>query len=79
MVTIKTFSTRPEAAMTQQLLEQNGIYAVVFAPDAGGMYPQFNAAQGVELKVLEADTERATLFLQKLEPTESEPSQGAEE
>lgn len=64
LVTAKICGTRPEAEIARGLLESNGIPAVIFGDDAGGMYPfPYTFANGIEIKVKEKDLEKAKKLL----------------
>jgi len=60
LVTVGIFSSRMEAEVVKGLLETRGIKSIIMADDAGGMRPfPIAYVQGVELKVMEEDLEKA--------------------
>lgn len=60
LVTVGIFSSRLEAEVVKGFLEVNGIKSIIMADDAGGMRPfPIAYVQGVELKVIEEDLEKA--------------------
>lgn len=63
---IRIYSNEMEATMAQQVLEDSGVTAFVFADDAGGMEPHLQRTSGVRLVVSRADAERASEILQTL-------------
>ena len=65
---LKSFNNEVEAEMAKELLENQGLPAMVIADDAGGMYPQFQTiSKGVRLLVAHADLDQAREILGILE------------
>jgi len=62
-IKIITFSSRHEAELAKSLLSVNGINAVVFGDDYGGIQPALSFSTGVQLMVKEEDVEEATGIL----------------
>jgi hypothetical protein len=62
-VPVRTFSSRIDADLARELLEQQGIRAYVSADDAGGIDPALQLTQGVSLIVLEHDLARSRRIL----------------
>lgn len=58
-VVAKTFTNRPEAEMTKEILEQESIPAVIRSDDSGGMHPGLTFTSGVDLLVRIEDLEEA--------------------
>ncbi len=57
---LKSFNRELEAEMAKEMLENEGIPAMVVADDCAGMYPQFQTqSKGVRLLVAPEDLERA--------------------
>lgn len=56
---VAMYPTRRDAEMAQDLLNDEGIRALITADDAGGMHPQLQPAHGVKLRVLEHQAEAA--------------------
>ncbi len=64
LVLVKNFSQREEAELAKNLLETEGIKAMVTADDYGGMNPALGwATGGAKLMVREKDKERALEIL----------------
>jgi hypothetical protein len=53
------YSTRRDAEMAQDRLDEEGIQAFITADDAGGMYPQLQQPHGVKLVVLNRAAQHA--------------------
>ena len=68
LVSLKTFNNDAEAELVKNILEDNGIDALVKADDCAGMVPflQFGSG-GVHLLVFEEDVEKAQEMLKKIE------------
>jgi len=67
IITLKSYSSRIEADIAKGLLKVNGIKSLVSADDAGGLRPfPFAYVQGVELKVLDEDFDRAAELLKEV-------------
>jgi hypothetical protein len=62
-IKIITFSSRHEAELAKGLLSINGINAVIFGDDAGGIQPGLSFSTGVQLLVKEEDIEKAERIL----------------
>ena len=62
-IKIMTFSSRHEAELAKVFLSVNGINAVVFGDDYGGIQPALSFSTGVQLMVKEEDVEEATGIL----------------
>ena len=58
-VKIITYSSRHEAELAKGFLSVNGINAVVFGDDYGGIQPALSFSTGVQLLVKEEDAEKA--------------------
>jgi hypothetical protein len=68
LVSIKTFSFRPEAERAQQLLESAGIASILSGDDASGWAPHIGfASGGITLSVMRADGEQAQTILEGVE------------
>ena len=59
LVCIQVYNDRESAEIAKGLLEVNGIAAVIFADDCGGMRPHFQLTEGVRLMVNEEDEKKA--------------------
>ena len=68
-IKIMTFSSRHEAELAKGLLSVNGINAVVFGDDYGGIQPALSFSTGVQLMVKEEDVEEATRILHNADYT----------
>ncbi len=79
--TVAKFQREIEAEMAQGALESEGIEAIVWKDDAGGMYPSFQPVEGVELRVAPEDLEEARGILAALAQSggESEDDDTAED
>ncbi len=64
LVCIQTYNNRESAELAKGALEANGITAIIFADDCGGIYPQFQLIKGVKLMVNEEDVEKAQKILE---------------
>jgi hypothetical protein len=65
LVTVKTFSSRPEAEIAKGILVANKIPAIITADDGGGMYAiPITFSAGVEVKVHEKDVKLARELLE---------------
>ena len=58
-IKIITYSSWHEAELAKGFLSVNGINAVVFGDDYGGILPAFSFSTGVQLLVKEEDAEKA--------------------
>jgi hypothetical protein len=56
---LAVYSTRRDAEMAQDRLDEAGIQAFITADDAGGMHPQLQQPHGVKLVVLERAAQHA--------------------
>jgi hypothetical protein len=65
LVNIKTYYNRHEAELAKGFLSVNGINAVVFGDDYGGIQPGLSFSIGVKLLVKEEDVEKAKEILQE--------------
>jgi len=63
---IKVYAHELDAIMAQEVLQQAGVSAFIFADDAGGMEPHLQRTLGVRLLVSQADAARALEILQTL-------------
>jgi hypothetical protein len=63
LVTVMTYTSRPEAEMAGSVLRSEGIPFVVAADDAGGAYGAVLFTAGVRLQVDSADAARAADLL----------------
>jgi Putative prokaryotic signal transducing protein len=71
LVAVKTFASRPVAELAKDVLETDGIRAIVSADDVGRMRPELAFSRGVRLLVEESDAHRAQELLAAMEPPES--------
>ena len=79
LVPIAEFEGSFDAELAKLALENAGIESVVFGEDLLAVLPHINAIK-VELRVFEADAERAQQVLAKMEPLEdSDEDTGDEE
>lgn len=63
-ICIKTYLHRYEAEIDRTFLESNGIEALIYADDLGGMAPgMVFGSQGVRLLVAENQVEEASVLL----------------
>ena len=62
-IKIITYSSRHEAELAKGFLSVNGIDAVVFGDDYGGLQPGLSFSTGVQLLVKEEDIEKAKRIL----------------
>lgn len=78
---VATYTTRRDAEMAQERLDEAGIQAFISADDAGGMHPQLQRPHGVKLVVLgrEAEFAHSTLEDAGLLPAGREGSSADEE
>ncbi len=81
---VATYTTRRDAEMAQDRLQEDGIQAIITADDAGGMHPQLQLPHGVKLVALGREAERAHSILQDAgllppETAESSPSDGPDD
>lgn len=60
---IATYSTRRDAEIAREYLNEEGISAFFSADDAGGMHPELQRSQGVDLLALDGVVERARELL----------------
>jgi hypothetical protein len=63
LVNIETYYNRHEAELAKGFLSVNGINAVVFGDDGGGVQPGLSFSIGVQLLVKEEDVEKAKEIL----------------
>jgi hypothetical protein len=64
LVTVQTYTSRPEAEIARGLLESNGIDVLIIADDAGGMIPSpMQYSYGVIVKVQKKDFVKAKQLL----------------
>jgi hypothetical protein len=75
------YSTRRDAEMAQDRLDEEGVQAFITADDAGGMHPQLQQSHGVKLVVLERAAQYAQGVLDDagLLPHHYEPPAEADE
>lgn len=66
-VVARVFSSRLNADLATQRLEEAGIRVVVAADDCGGMYPSLSVTGGIRLLVSETDLPWAKAILDRLE------------
>lgn len=64
-VVIAVYSSRQDAEIAQELLEDKGIRASIGVDDAGTMYPQLQQTQGVRLAVLGDEGAKARWVLKE--------------
>jgi len=78
---LAVYSTRRDAEMAQDRLDEEGVQAFITADDAGGMHPQLQQPHGVKLVVLERAAQYARDVLDDagLLPHHREPSAGADD
>ena len=79
--TVATFPSEVEADMAQGALGADGIEAIVWKDDAGGMYPSLQPVYGVALRVAPEQLERAREILAALAQggEEAEGEEGTED
>ena len=65
-ITLEIFPSRHLAEMMRELLENEGVMAVVSVDDAGGLRPDLANTLGAKLKVAPEDQERARWILDHL-------------
>ena len=65
-IILKVFVTEMDANMAQDILQDDGIKALVFKDDAGGMEPHLQRTNGVRLVVNRVDADRARKILEPL-------------
>ena len=65
-IILNVFVTEMDANMAQDILQDDGIKALVFKDDAGGMEPHLQRTNGVRLVVNRADADRARKILEPL-------------
>ena len=63
---LKVFATEIDAKMARDVLNDEGITAVVFKDDRGGMEPHLQRTRGVRLVVKPDDAKRARKILEPL-------------
>jgi len=64
LICIKSFNNRAEAELARGLLETQGVEAIVYADDAGGMRPHLMMGMGgARLMVIKNDEKRAKNIL----------------
>jgi len=63
MKELKIFSSRPEAEMLQNVLQENGIPSMIRADDCGGTQPALLVNTGVILLVNDEDFEEAKEYI----------------
>ena len=64
-VVVATFTSRMDAEVAREYLNDLNIEAFVSADDAGGMHPQLQQVHGVKLVVLDSSAETAFAHLQQ--------------
>jgi len=68
---VKSYNRELEAEMAKELLENEGIRAMVVADDCAGLYPQFQSqSKGVRLLVAPEDLEQARQLLGVMEASD---------
>jgi hypothetical protein len=65
LIVAATFFTEPEAHIARTRIESAGYFAAVFKDDLGGIYPNFQATQGVRLMVRKQDLEKIMALLEE--------------
>jgi hypothetical protein len=60
---VRSFLYRHEAEMVKEILEDEGIHALISSDDQGGMRPSMAFAGGVHLFIKEEDVLKATELL----------------
>lgn len=73
---VATYSTRRDAEMAQERLDETGIEAFIRADDAGGMHPQLQLPHGVQLVTLEREVDRTHAVLRDAGLLPSRPGLG---
>ncbi len=63
LVNVKTYSSRHEAELAKGILAVNGITAVIFGDDCGGIHPCLSFSTGIKLSVKEEDVEESKIIL----------------
>ena len=66
MICIKNFPNRIEAELAKNMLEINGLTAIILTDDCGGMRPHFQLDIGVRLMVKEEDAQKAQEILEEI-------------
>lgn len=69
MIRLGTYRSRTEAELVRGRLEVNGIDAIIQADEAAGLYPQFEAARGVQVLVRDSDLAEAMEILERMLPS----------
>ncbi len=64
-VVVATFTSRMDAEVAREYLEDLNIEAFISADDAGGMHPQLQQVHGVKLIALDSNAETAYAHLQQ--------------
>jgi hypothetical protein len=59
LITIRTFTSEPEAYVAKSALDSFGIQCMISRDDCGGQRPHLTAAAGVRLMVRAEDAQRA--------------------
>jgi hypothetical protein len=79
--TVAKYQNEVEAEMAQGALGAEGIAAIVWKDDAGGMYPSFQPVFGVAVRVAPENLERAQAIVAALAQSggEEEDAEVAEE
>ncbi|MEJ2247307.1 MAG: hypothetical protein P8Y80_14710 [Acidobacteriota bacterium] len=62
-IKIRTYYCRQDADLAKSFLSANGLQAVVFSDDAGGIHHGLSFSRGVHLMVQEEDVEKAKEIL----------------
>lgn len=63
LVVFREFSSRPEAEIVSELLNANGMDALVNSDDCGGLDPALQFGQGAQVLIAEGDVARAEQLL----------------
>lgn len=63
--TVAAFDHRYEAEHAHRLLEEQGIHAIIWSDDAGGIYPQIGYLERYQIRVLAGDLERSRELLRE--------------
>lgn len=63
LVVAKVFTDEPMAWLAKEILEGNGLRAILSEDSGSGMEPQLNFSRGIRLMVDREDLEKATELL----------------
>ena len=75
LATVETFQNEIEAQIAQGRLKSEGIKSFIFKDDIGGTYPGMQFALGVDLRVRQIDSARASDTLKSFEDSGRKPEE----